>query len=362
MANSAKEAVFVPSVEMSQDSVVIKGYDFNKGVDHRALLESYARCGFQATKFGHAVREIDRMLDAKEMPLSEEKQESARLLQNVGDKPLSNCTIFLGYTSNMITSGIRETLRFLTEQNMVDCIVTTTGGIEEDLIKCMGSFYVGEFTMIGSALREQGINRTGNILVPNVNYCKFEEWIHPILDRMLEEQTQQAVSWTPSKFIARLGKEIDHEDSVYYWAYKNSIPVFCPALTDGAIGDCIFFHSIKNPGLKVDMVEDICRINTLAMRAANTGMIVLGAGVVKHHIYNANLMRNGADFAVNINTAQEFDGSDAGARPDEAVSWGKIKKTASPVKVCADASLVFPLLVAETFAKRHWDRKALVQS
>ena len=69
--------------------------------------------------------------------------------------------------------------------------MTTTGGIEEDLIKCMGSFYVGEFTMIGSALREQGINRTGNILVPNVNYCKFEEWIHPILDRMLEEQTQQ---------------------------------------------------------------------------------------------------------------------------------------------------------------------------
>jgi len=24
-----------------------------------------------------------------------------------------------------------------------------------------------------------------------------------------------------------------------------------------------------------------------------------------------------------INTGQEFDGSDSGARPDEAVSWGK---------------------------------------
>ena len=33
-----------------------------------------------------------------------------------------------------------------------------------------------------------------------------------------------------------------------------------------------------------------------------------------------------------INTAQEFDGSDAGARPDEAVSWGKIKANSSPVK------------------------------
>lgn len=34
-----------------------------------------------------------------------------------------------------------------------------------------------------------------------------------------------------------------------------------------------------------------------------------------------------------VNTAQEFDGSDSGARPDEAVSWGKIKMDAKPVKV-----------------------------
>lgn len=53
----------------------------------------------------------------------------------------------------------------------------------------------------------------------------------------------------------------------------------------------------------------------------------------KHHICNANMMRNGADFAVFINTAQEFDGSDSGAHPDEAVSWGKIRGSAITVKV-----------------------------
>jgi len=63
--------------------------------------------------------------------------------------------------------------------------------------------------------------------------------------------------------------------------------------------------------------------------------------------------RNGADYCLFINTANEFDGSDAGARPDEAVSWGKIKKEAKPVKIFAEASLVFPLLVAETFARHH---------
>lgn len=80
-------------------------------------------------------------------------------------------------------------------------------------------------------------------------------------------------------------------------------------------------------------------------------MIILGGGLVKHHILNANMFRDGAERAVYINTAQEFDGSDGGARSDEAVSWGKIKVDAESFKVFADATTVFPMVVAATFAK-----------
>jgi deoxyhypusine synthase len=134
-------------------------------------------------------------------------------------------------------------------------------------------------------------------------------------------------------------------------------PVFCPALTDGSLGDMLYFHTFKaSPEqLRVDIVEDIRRINTIAVRAKRTGMIVLGGGIVKHHIANANLMRNGAESAVYVNTAQEFDGSDAGARPDEAVSWGKIKLDGDSVKVYAEATVVFPLIVAATFASQRKD-------
>ena len=192
------------------------------------------------------------------------------------------------------------------------------------------------------------MNRIGNLIVPNSNYCAFEDWVVPILDKMLEEQEaskkeamakngedDEALHWTPSKLIHRLGKEIDNEQSVYYWAYKNDIPVFCPALTDGSLGDMLYFHTFKSSPkqLRIDIVEDLRRINTLAVRAARAGMIILGGGVVKHHIANACLMRNGAESAVYINTGQEFDGSDAGARPDEAVSWGKIKANGQSVKV-----------------------------
>ena len=163
---------------------------------------------------------------------------------------------------------------------------------------------------------------------------------------------QDSPVWTPSKLIRRLGKEINDESSVLYWAYKNDIPIFCPAVTDGSIGDMLFFHTFKaSPKqLRLDIVSDIRKINSMSMEASRAGMIILGGGLIKHHIANACLMRNGADYAVYINTGQEFDGSDAGARPDEAVSWGKIKADAKSVKVYADATVVFPLVVAATFA------------
>ncbi|XP_051130977.1 deoxyhypusine synthase isoform X3 [Andrographis paniculata] len=238
---------------------------------------------------------------------------------------------------------------------MVDVLVTTAGGVEEDLVKCLAPTYRGKFSLPGAALRAKGLNRIGNLLVPNENYCKFEDWIIPIFDQMLDEQNSQNVLWTPSKVIARLGKEINDENSYLYWAYVNNIPVFCPGLTDGSLGDMLYFHSYKRePGLVIDIVQDIRAMNGEAVHAAprKTGMIILGGGLPKHHICNANMMRNGADFAVFINTAQEFDGSDSGARPDEAVSWGKIRGSAKTVKVHCDATIAFPLLVAETFGAR----------
>lgn len=352
----ATDAVLKPSVAMSDDAVPVSGIDFDKQPNISAvdLVSGMTNMGFQASALGRGCEIINEMI--KWEGVNESTGEPAR------------CTIFLGYTSNLISSGLRSTLKYLVKHNMVSAIVTTAGGIEEDLIKCLAETYMGEFSLPGAQLRDKGLNRIGNLLVPNDNYCKFEEWIVPILDTMLEEQEAAAAEasknnetndadsgawWTPSKVIDRLGKEINNEESVLYWAHKNKIPVFCPALTDGSIGDMLFFHTFKSSPkqIRIDLVADIRRINKMAMSATKAGMIILGGGVIKHHICNACLMRNGADYAVYINTGQEFDGSDAGARPDEAISWGKIRSDAKSVKIYAEVTLVFPLIVAATFAK-----------
>ncbi|CAD6505802.1 BgTH12-01289 [Blumeria graminis f. sp. triticale] len=343
--STATDAVLVPSAEMPAGSQKVEELDFNKitgsgPITVDDLVSGMINMGFQASSVGEAIRIINNM----------------RTWRDSSDTN-HRTTIFLGYTSNLISSGLRGTIRYLAQHSQISAIVTTAGGIEEDLIKCLSPTYVGSFNLPGDKLRSQGLNRIGNLLVPNNNYCLFEDWVQPILDKMLAEQeaskqTPEPINWTPSKIISRLGAEIDHEESVLYWCYKNKIPVFCPALTDGSLGDMLYFHTFRTSPLQlhIDIVEDIRAINTIAVRAARTGMIILGGGIVKHHIANACLMRNGAESAVYINTAQEFDGSDAGARPDEAVSWGKIKIGADSVKVYADATVCFPLIVAATFA------------
>jgi len=378
-------AVLGESASMPEGTPICKGFDFNTtlggGGDNttsstnasadilEGIINSMKSTGFQATNLGMAIDEINRMRNWRlsDVPFREGTDDEE--LRDPAVRSNIRARVFFAYTSNQISCGQREIIRFIVQHGLVDCIVTTAGGIEEDIIKCFEPTFMGDFKLKGKDLRKKGINRIGNLLVPNNNYCKFEDWMAPLIVKMHDEQdeklaewakvvaksTQEELpprfAWTPSKVIERIGNEINNEESVLYWAAKNQIPVFCPALTDGSVGDMMYFHSYKRPGFVLDINEDIRRINDLAVQCYASGMLILGGGLVKHHTCNANLMRNGADFSVYINTGQEFDGSDSGASPEEAISWGKIRIDAKPVKVCADATIAFPLIVSQTFAK-----------
>src|SRR3989338_6957970 len=153
-------------------SFKIKGYDFNQGIDYDKIIDSYFTTGFQATHLVEAIKIIKEMRKEK-------------------------CTIFLGYTSNMVSSGLRDIFRYLAEHKLVDVIVTTAGGIEEDIIKCIEPFLLGEFTTAGKELREAGINRIGNIFVPNDRYVKFEMFFVPLIDKLSKIKE----SYSPSELI-----------------------------------------------------------------------------------------------------------------------------------------------------------------
>ncbi|MEX0920757.1 MAG: deoxyhypusine synthase [Candidatus Pacearchaeota archaeon] len=323
----SRESIFKESKEV--EGISVKGYDFDKGVNYEKILDSYLSTGFQASHFGKAVKIIEKMIKEK-------------------------VTVFLGCSSNLITSGVRDIVRYLAKNKMIDVFVTTAGGIEEDIIKCLGDFKIGKFSASGELLRSKGINRTGNIFVPNSRYIKYEEFMNPLLEIINKDQKENGKIISVSEFVKILGKKIDNEESILYWCWKNDIDVYCPAITDGSTGDMIHFFMYKNPDFKLDIVGDIHKLNEYTITRKKTGIILLGSGIMKHHICNANMMRNGADYAVYINSGEEWDGADSNARPDEAVSWGKVKsKNSESIKVHGDATILFPLIVAKTFAKKR---------
>jgi len=306
---------------------VIKGYNFDKGINYEELIKTYSTTGFQASHFSRAIEIANNMIK-------------------------DNSFIFLGYTSNMVSSGLRDIIRYLTQHKKVNVLVTTTGGIEEDFIKCLGNFVLGDFRANGEQLRKKGINRIGNIFASNQRYIEFEQFVQPILEELYQEQKKTGKITTPLDIIWKLGEKINNPSSIYYWAWKNKIPVYCPTILDGALGDNVYFFKFKHEDFKIDITDDAVWFNNTTIGLRKSGAIILGSGIVKHAILNANMLRNGLDYAVYINNAQEFDGSDAGALPEEAVSWGKILPNAQSIKVFGDATLLFPLIVSQSFAKR----------
>jgi deoxyhypusine synthase len=158
------------------DGKIIKGYDFNKGVDYEKILKSFGTTGYQATNLSKGIKIVDKMIK-------------------------NNAFIYLGYTSNLVSSGLREIFRYLVQNKKINVVVSSAGGIEEDIIKCLGDFVLGDFSASGKQLREKGINRIGNIYVPNSRYTKFEEFIIPLFEEIYQEQKSTGKIITPSELI-----------------------------------------------------------------------------------------------------------------------------------------------------------------
>ena len=132
-----------------------------------------------------AVKEIERMRAWRlsDVPITENEDDDYKDPQV---RRNTKAKIFLAYTSNMISSGVREVIRYLVQHKHVDVLVTTGGGIEEDLMKCLAPHYLGDFGLKGAALRKKGINRIGTLLVPHRNYCQFEDGLPPLPDGFAE--------------------------------------------------------------------------------------------------------------------------------------------------------------------------------
>ena len=252
----------------------------------------------------------------------------------------NNARTYLTFTSNMVTSGLRGFFSQLIKLGIADIIVTTAGGLEEDIMKAKGErFLVGNFNTDDVELHEQGKNRVGNILIKNESYMNFES----CLMEMLEEIYKKNKSWTVSGLLKELGLMLNDKDSILYQAAKHNIPIFCPAITDGALGFHLYLFQKKHNDFVIDVVKDFGNMLLTTSFDEKKAVIALGGSISKHHAILCTLLNGGAEYALYMTTAQKTSGSVSGATTDEAKSWGKVKEDSDVCTVIGDVTIMFPL-------------------
>ena len=251
-----------------------------------------------------------------------------------------NARTFLTFTSNMVSSGLRGFFAQLVQLGMADILITTAGGLDEDIMKSFGEkFVVGKFDSDDVELHEQGVNRIGNIYLKNESYMKLEDAFLPMLDKLYAIKKH----WTVSEMFKEIGLMLDDEDSILYQAARKDIPVFCPAVTDGALGFHLYLFQKKHPDFIVDVVKDFGNILLSTSFDEKKAVVALGGSISKHHAILCTLLNGGAEYALYMTTAHKTSGSVSGATTNEAKSWGKVKEDSDICTVIGDVTIMFPL-------------------
>lgn len=307
----------------------VKDIKLNKGMNTNELIkELYEAGGFSAKKVAQGVDIIEDMVKDKD------------------------CARFLSFPACICSTGTRGVIKELLKKKLFDVVITTAGTLDHDLARVWENYYHGSFMIDDKELHKEGVNRLGNIFIPNKCYGKIlEEKMQPILGELYKTKQK----WSTKELIWEFGKQLEQErngkDSIIYWAWKNKIPIFVPGITDGAFGSQIWMYYQEHKDFTIDLLKDEQDLSDMIFDVKKSGALIIGGGISKHHTLWWNQFKGGLDHVVYITTAVEYDGSLSGAQTREAISWGKVKEKANNVTIEGDATVLLPLMIGALFER-----------
>jgi deoxyhypusine synthase len=257
-----------------------------------------------------------------------------------------DCKVFLSFTANLLATGLRGVISELIEKGFIDVIITTGGSVDHDVARALGgNYYHGDFSYDDTFLKEHGIFRLGNILIPQDSYGVI---IEKFTWNLLDELTKVKSVWGVRELLSEVGARLNDDNSFLRQAYLRGIPVYIPGIVDSCFGTSLLMYS-QSHKFNIDVLKDQKELSDIVFDSKVTGALMIGGGISKHHTIWWNQFKGGLDYAVYLTTAFEYDGSLSGAQIREAVSWGKVKPEAKKVTVYGDATIILPILLAAVY-------------
>ena len=304
------------------------------------LINSFDHMAFQSRNLARACEIYDTMLKDKD------------------------CTVILCLTGSLVSAGMKKIIVDLIKHNMVDIIVSTGAiVVDQDFFEGLGFYhYRGFIDVDDNELRKLSIDRIYDTFIDEDDLRICDMTIKKIADSMTPK------AYSSREFIIEMGKYLGkhgkNSESFVLTAYKNNVPIFCPAFSDSSAGFGLVFHQTeRKEHISIDSVKDFKELTELKIKSKETGLVIIGGGVPKNFVQDTVVAADilGVDtpmhkYAIQLTVADEKDGALSGSTLKEANSWGKVD-TLYEQMVFSEATLTFPLLANYAYHKGNWKKR-----
>jgi deoxyhypusine synthase len=276
-----------------------------------------------------------------------------------------DCGIILCLAGSIISAGLKQVVIDLIENRMADAVVSTGANIvDQDFFEGLGfKHYIGTPAVDDNVMRELHIDRIYDTFIDEDELRVCDEVMGKIADEL------EFRPYSSREFIREMGRYLDRQGkkipSLVHSAYKNDVPIFCPAFSDCSAGFGLVMHQTKNPEkhVTIDSARDFRELTNIKIASKETGLFMIGGGVPKNFaqdiVVAADLLGQEAPmhkYAIQVTVADERDGGLSGSTLREASSWGKVD-TALEQMIYAEATLAMPLIVSYAYHRGNWKNR-----
>lgn len=312
-----------------------------KKLNVKNLVDAYSKMSFSSRDLANAAAIYNRMLSDK------------------------NASIWLTLAGSTSAAGLMQVYADMVKYNLVDVVVATGASIVDmDFFEALGfKHYHGTPHIDDGLLRKLYIDRIYDTFIDEEQLQECDRVVTKIADSL------EPRPYSSREFIVEIGKYVvrhgKKKGSLVEEAYKNDVPIFCPAFSDSSAGLGLVMHQWKNPTshVSIDSVKDFLELTKIKIAAKNTGLVMIGGGVPKNFAQDTVICAEVLGFevpphkyAIQITVADVRDGALSSSTLKEASSWGKVKTTHEQM-VFAEATMALPILAAYAYRTGLWKKR-----
>ncbi len=265
--------------------------------------------------------------------------------------------ICLTLAGAMTPIGMSGPIIEMMKLGFIDFIISTGANLYHDLHRTYDyPMKQGEVFVDDAKLNELGISRIYDVYIEDKETLMATDKV--ILETAREVNKRISKPISTAEFHYELGEHVmgtapHPEKSILATAAKLNIPIYTPSPGDSSIGMNLVTPSIFGKKILLDPILDIIETTSIVMNAKKNGAIEIGGGSPKNFYMQTQptlwqilrVNKGGHDYFIQLTTDAPHWGGLSGATPQEAKSWGKIKKEVKTYAVVYScASITMPLL------------------